>query len=219
MKKVLLTILSAALSVFTLAAASTASFDIEAYKLKRENEFQVVIESIVDLKPVEDNSEMDVSSILYNLLGQTTTVIADFAEHTVFSYRIWGNEESGTNNTYTIRISISPFYLYTDVGIDKNNAIRAYYNIGNTSYVFPDLNNNVSEDGAKIEQSDSLSNPKPTENPTNNMSASWTVKQGSSSHRWIAYGAVAVNISTPDYEKAPNGTYKAECTVKLESNI
>lgn len=219
MKKVLLTILSAALSVFTLAAASTASFDIEAYKLKEENEFQVVIESIVDLKPVEDNSEMDVSSILYNLLGQTTTVIADFAEHTVFSYRIWGKEESGTNNTYTIRISISPFYLYTDDVKDENNVIRAYYNIGNTSYVFPDLNNNVSEDGAKIEQSGSLSNPKPSENPTNNMSASWTVKQGSSSHRWIAYGAVAVNISTPDYKKAPNGTYKAECTVKLESNI
>lgn len=216
MKKVLLTILSAALSVFTLAAASTASFDIEAYKLKKENKFQVVIESIVDLKPVEDNSEMDVSSILYNLLGQTTTVIADFAEHTVFSYRIWGNEDPGTANNYKISISISPFYLYTDDVKDEKNVIRAYYNIGNTSYVFPDLNNNVSEDGAEIKQSSSL-NPKPSENPNNVMSASWTVKQGSSSHRWIAYGAVAVNISTPDYEKAPNGTYKAECTVTLES--
>lgn len=233
MKKVLLTILSAALSVFTLAAASTASFDIKAYKLRESSKLKVEITdaipgSLDTFTSSENGKEIDLSSVRQNLLGQTNIKIADFAEHVIFSWRVWGN----TAGTYTVKINFSTFNLQkeengtlTDEG---THFIGVRFESGNETFSFPDYNDSVVKENENelgkiekvfIDNVSELSTYVPSNSPsTDNISISWNVT-GNNSIRWIAHGAVAANISTSDFENKdnPNGIYRAYCTVSLES--
>ena len=234
MKKVLLTILSAALSVFTLAAASTASFDIKAYKLRDSSNLKVEITdaipgSLDTFTSSENGKEIDLSSVRQNLLGQTDIEIADFAEHVIFSWRVWGN----TDGTYTVKINFSTFNLQKkENGISKDEGthfIGVRFESGNETFTFPDYNDSVVKDEngnelGKIEKGSiddvsELSTYVSSNSPsTDSISISWNVT-GNNSIRWIAHGAVAANISTSDFENKnkPNGIYRAYCTVSLES--
>lgn len=231
MKKVLLTILSAALSVFTLAAASTASFDIKAYKLRDSSNLKVEITdaipgSLDTFTSSENGKEIDLSSVRQNLLGQTDIEIADFAEHVIFSWRVWGN----TAGTYTVKINFSTFNLQKkEISEDEGtHFIGVRFESGNETFTFPDYNDSVvkGENGelGKIEKGSidnvsELSTYVPSNSPsTDSISISWNVTRNNSI-RWIAHGAVAANISTSDFENKnkPNGIYRAYCTVSLES--
>lgn len=233
MKKVLLTILSAALSVFTLAAASTASFDIKAYKLRDSSNLKVEITdaipgSLDTFTSSENGKGIDLSSVRQNLLGQTSIEIADFAEHVIFSWRVWGN----TADTYTVKINFSTFNLQkeeNEISVDEGHFIGVRFESGHETFTFPDYNDSVAKDEngneiGKIEKGSiddvsELSTYVPSNSTsTDNLSISWNVT-GNNSIRWIAHGAVAANISTSDFknENNPNGIYRAYCTVSLES--
>lgn len=232
MKKVLLTILSAALSVFTLAAASTASFDIKAYKLRDSSKFKVEITdaipgSLDTFTSSENGKEIDLSSVRQNLLGQTNIKIADFAEHVIFSWRVWGN----TAGPYTVKINFSTFNLQKENGTltdEGTHFIGVRFESGNETFSFPDYNDSVVKENENelgkiekvfIDNVSELSTYVPSNSPsTDNISISWNVT-GNNSIRWIAHGAVAANISTSDFENKdnPNGIYRAYCTVSLES--
>ncbi|HIV98324.1 MAG TPA: hypothetical protein IAB12_00910 [Candidatus Ornithospirochaeta avicola] len=236
MKKVLLAILLAALSVFTLSAASTASFDIKAYKLRDSSKLKVEITDAIPggldtFTSSENGKEIDLSSVRQNLLGQTDIEIADFAEHVIFSWRVWGN----TAGTYTVKINFSTFNLQKEengtLKDEGEHFIGVRFESGNETFTFPDYNDSVVKDEnenelGRIELAtiDNVAELKSyvssTSTAQDGLSIVWTV-DGDHNIRWIAHGAVAANISTSDFENEynPNGIYRAYCTVSLESRL
>ena len=141
-------------------------------------------------------------------------------ENIAFSYRVVGNQICH----YTLELSIEPFIQ--QVESTSEYRINAYYEKLNENAVFQATSSDESIDNWHVYLT-SLSSSGSTSSSNNAyIKAEWTVEDayGQSHHdnkgnpsedMWIIRGAVAVVIDREDYAGAPNGDYKAYCTVKV----
>lgn len=229
MKKLTVLLLSFLCALSCLYSSST-SFDIKAYKLSEDQRLKIEVTSAIpgNLVTVEDHGTINMTPIKNSLLGRSDTEIANFGEHVIFSYRVWGGTKD--KGTYTLTMSFSSLNHTTDgyddsagnTGEGTRDFINASYELGNISYVFPDVNDDE-YGNSKIEPDENTTSSVPIriethkQSSNNELVAKWKVAQSNNQEqRWIARGAVATNIDTETYDAAKNGIYKAQCTITLE---
>ena len=136
-------------------------------------------------------------------------------DNIIFSYRAIGN----VAKKYTITLTLGPFYQDGDV--DKYK-VNAYYEMLNENVIFQGSSSDTSSDGFTITKSSTKNKTGDTNQGNVELTSAWTVINSnnqvsgiSQNDVWFSRGAVALVLDKNSYASAPDGTYKAYCTVKV----
>lgn len=181
--------------------------------------------------------DMDITNYMKEpVLGEISSNPSISEENILFSYRVVGN----LRGRYTINFNITPFN-----GSDNNSRIDASYKLVNETLNFHGINSTSIDSDWKLETVSGNKNGSTLNMNSIDISAKWNVSQqvwevgdwtvrpwhddfngndfnwrgnpnfDISPYPWYARGSVAIVVDKEGYEKAPDGEYRATCTVEV----
>lgn len=221
-------------------ASSSSTLKLRGYKVGLKEDPYVVItdamnDSLEVLSTTKDENgstqkaEIDVTKHIDQFLGDINSG-GFLKDRVIFSYRVVGN----TLGSFTLTLTMNDFAL-AEKGNDTSGTLRTRYDLSNFSYTFTGASSNTYEE-AKIvanEVNDTEAIPSEKVNEGNNtegndtgLISKWSVldtdpvvADGVKRTRaaWIHRGAVAMTISSTDYDdpSIPRGEYRATVEVRL----
>lgn len=186
-------------------------FQIKAFKIGEEDYLKIVITDAINEYLETNPKTIDIGAHMEKLARDTASII-NFKDQVIFSFRVAGNRAG----TYEIEISfealknqdtsnpekISTFYTLTNYNIASR--------ISNFNYAWFDNGVKLADKTIPTDKSVLLSDI----NSKESVSAKWEITTDNA--EWITRGAVAMAVSSNDYEKVDYGTFKAPVTVTLE---
>lgn len=222
---------SASVSPSEEESSSSSTLKLRGYKVGLKADPYVVItdamnESLEVLSTSENDdgtikgSDIDVTNHIDQFLGDINNG-GFLKDRVIFSYRVVGN----TLGSFTLTLTMNDFTLKT--GNDTSGTLKTRYDLSNFSYTFTGASSDTYE-GAKIkadEGNDTEAIPSSASN--NTLISKWSVSDDnapivdSDGERtraaWIHRGAVAMTISSTDYDNPdiPRGEYRATVGVTL----
>ena len=183
------------------------------------NESLEVLSTSVNEDGSIKGSDIDVTKHIDQFLGDINNG-GFLKDRVIFSYRVVGN----TLGSFTLTLTMHDFTLEGDE--NTSDKLKTRYDLSNFSYTFTGASSNTYQ-GAKIEASgdnDSVAIPSGSDNE---LISYWTVSDTDpvvdsdeverTRAAWIHRGAVAMTISSTDYDNPsiPRGEYRATVGVTL----
>ena len=219
-------------------ASSSSTLKLRGYKVGLKADPYVVItdamnESLEVLSTSENDdgtikgSDIDVTNHIDQFLGDINNG-GFLKDRVIFSYRVVGN----TLGSFTLTLTMNDFEL-TDQETEEGNkkisgTLKTRYDLSNFSYTFTGASSNTYEE-AKIEANegnDTEAIPSNQTQQTDALVSKWSVSDTNpvvadgvkrTRAAWIHRGAVAMTISSTDYDNPsiPRGEYRATVGVML----
>ena len=217
---------SASVSPSEEESSSSSTLKLRGYKVGLKADPYVVItdamnESLEVLSTSENDdgtikgSDIDVTNHIDQFLGDINNG-GFLKDRVIFSYRVVGN----TLGSFTLTLTMNDFTLKTEA----TGTLKTRYDLSNFSYTFTGASSNTYEE-AKIEANegnDTEAIPSQQTQQTDVLVSKWTVSDTNPDGKrtraaWIHRGAVAMTISSTDYDdpSIPRGEYRATVGVTL----
>lgn len=230
MKRIIVIAISMLLASALFSAEESTSFVIKAYKAKRSEELYSEVNvidalhsSLSTIRPEDKDKTINLNNHINDLLGDvSSTSVANYNSHIIFSYRVTSNIAS----SFSLNIEISPLMKG-----DGEAYIPCLYEIRNMGCSFIKNSSNTSVEDGKIELIEPTESTALITTEAKSFSLNWSVeytdKTKKSSETWNSVATIALALdkgNTNDEEKrlysytnAPIGAYKAN--VKLEFKV
>lgn len=222
MKKLIaIIVISLSLSFCFSVTSETASFTVRAYKVGSSNVEYIEL-GIYDaltgtLENVLNNSTIVLTPYTNNLKVTSTSFssssLEPYDEHVIFSFRVSGNNKG----SFTCNVTISPLTKEKNLATDKDEIIKAYYELRDTTCVFTTNYKTTGKNGGTTKLAAGAITAMTVSDSDGTLSSSWSVNT-SSLENWRFQGSVGMAIMAADYSAAANGVYKANVTVNMVVN-
>lgn len=222
MKKLIaIIVISLSLSLCFSVTSETASFTVRAYKVGSSNVEYIEL-GIYDaltgtLENVLNNSTIVLTPYTNNLKVTSTSFssssLEPYDEHVIFSFRVSGNNKG----SFTCNVTISPLAKEKNLATDRDEIIKAYYELRDTTCVFTTNYKTTGNNGGTTTLAAGAITAMTVSDSDGTLSSSWSVNT-SSLENWRFQGSVGMAIMAADYSAAANGVYKANVTVNMVVN-